>query len=181
MKKHKFSGKMILALITVVMSTSLLFGCQSKSNNNTSTNTSSGTNQTTSSSTQNSKSPNQEDMKKQMQEDIKSLVTAGTITQAQADKIIEALTPSDNSKKDSQQNPPQNPPQQNNNEGSNKDGNQNKPKDGRLSKLVTDGTITQAQADAVMQKIKKNPVDKNNGQSTQNGGQGSQSNTQTSN
>jgi competence protein ComGC len=114
-----------------------------------------------------------------MEENIKSLVSDGTITQSQADKILEALTQNpggfggqrrsggnqqtdgQNGQQNGQGNSSQNGNQNDNQNGNqnwqrnNNDG-QNGQRNSALSKLVTDGVITQAQADAVMEKIKGN-------------------------
>ncbi len=127
------------------MSILLLAGCQSKN--------------TQSSNAQNTNRPSQEQMKKRMQDNIQPLVTAGTITQEQADKIIAAYTtrPAGNKQNRSQDK------QQNNNQRNN----QNRQKNNPLSKLVSDGVITQAQADAVMEKMKSNFTHRNNDQNSQ--------------
>lgn len=168
MKRNNFLSKTIIGLLAVSMSMVLFAGCQSKASN-TDTQASSNT-------TQNSKKPDPQQMKQRMQDNLKGLVTAGTITQAQSDKILEALT-SNTQKKDNQgtsQNNAQNNNQNNQQDNSKQGNNQNKPRSNPLSKLVSDGTITQAQADAVMQKIRGNSNHRNSGQ-------GSQNNTQNSN
>lgn len=175
MKKSNFFSKTMVTLVAVSMSVFLFAGCQSKSNDNS-------TAQTTNNTTQSSKKPDPAQMKQRMQDNLKALVTAGTITQAQSDKILEALT-ANTGKKDDQgksqnnaQNNNQNNQQSNNQQGNN----QNRPRNNPLSKLVSDGTITQAQADAVMQKIRGNFNRKNNGQGSQSNTQSSQNNGQTS-
>lgn len=171
MKKGKFFRKTLIALVVIIMSVSLFAGCQNKSSN-------SGTEQTANNNTQSSKRPDPEQMKKRMQDNIKPLVSDGTITQAQADKIIEAMT-TNNRKNRSQGNQQNN--NSNNSQNSNQSNNPNRPRNNALSELVSNGTITQAQEDAVMQKIRGNSAHKNNGQGTQNNGQSSQSNEQKSN
>ena len=111
-------------------------------------------------------------MKKRIQDSIQPLITDGTITQAQADKIVEAFTTNthkgssqgnaQNNQKDNTQSNPQN---------GNKNNGQNKGRNSALTKLVTDGVITQAQSDAVMKKIGGNFTHKNNGQGSNNNGQ----------
>jgi polyhydroxyalkanoate synthesis regulator phasin len=172
MKRTNFFSKTMLTLVAVSMSAALFAGCQSKASSTTASQSSSSTTQ--SSTTQNSKRPDPAQMKQRMEDNLKALVTAGTITQAQSDKILEALT-ANNQNKDNQVNSKNN--QQNSNQQGN---NQNKQRYNPLSKLVSDGTITQAQADAVMQKIRGNRHG-NNGQGSQNNTQGSQSSTQSSN
>lgn len=127
---------------------------------------------------------NQEEMKKQVQSSIQSLVEDGTITKDQAAKIEEAYFSntgrpggqrrsnngqqaggqsgqqgnSQNNQQNGQQSSGQNAQQdsqpngqQNNGQG----GRQGRARFNPLSKLVEDGTITQAQADKVMQKIQE--------------------------
>jgi polyhydroxyalkanoate synthesis regulator phasin len=159
MKKYNFLSKTTVCLITVSMSIFLFAGCQSSSTQAASTTTQS-------SSTKNSNKLSPEEMKKKVQDNIQPLVTAGTITQDQADKIVTAYTTRATG---SGQNKSQDK-QQNNQQGNT----QNKQKNNPLTKLVTDGVITQAQADAVMPKMKGNSTRKNNGQSSQsNNGQSS--------
>lgn len=167
MKKNVFLSKTVLMLVAVSMSMVLFAGCQSKASNE-------GTAQTTN-TTQNSKKPDPAQMKQKMQDNLKALVTAGTITQAQLDKILEALT-ANTGKKNNQGNSQNNA--QNNDQNNAQSNNQNKQRNNPLTKLVSDGTITQAQADAVMQKMRGNSNRKNNGQGSQNN---TQNNTQSSN
>lgn len=100
-----------------------------------------------------------------IKDNVQALVTDGTINQGQADKIIEALTV--NRQGFQGQRPQQNGQQNNQQSGQSNNGQQAPPTDGQnngqgqrqnmqrpnlLEKLVTDGTITQEQADIVMQK-----------------------------
>ncbi|WPC39964.1 hypothetical protein [Clostridium sp. JS66] len=158
MKKHNFLSKTTACLLAIGVSMALFAGCQSSSSN-------SGTasNATQSTSKQNGNKPSAEQMKKRVQDSIQPLVTAGTITQAQADKIIAAYEarPAGNGQKNKTQDN-----QQSSQQGSTQNNGQNKQRFNPLSKLVSDGTITQAQADAVTQKMKENSTHKNNGQSS---------------
>ncbi|KUO73379.1 MAG: hypothetical protein APF77_13735 [Clostridia bacterium BRH_c25] len=110
--------------------------------------------------------PDSEEMKKNMETGINSLVAAGTIDQAQADQVLEALTSRAQST-DGQDRPKKTPQSgQDNNEQNGQptppqDGKPNNRGGGSLSKLVEDNVITQAQADAIMEKIQENPL-KNN-------------------
>lgn len=93
-------------------------------------------------------------MKSRYQPVLKELVTAGTITQEQADKVLTELTKS----MPQQGTPNRNNNQQNNNQGQ-QGGNgnsQNNAGFNRLSGLVSSGVITQAQADAINEKIRGN-------------------------
>ncbi|MFL0197814.1 hypothetical protein ACJDU8_19915 [Clostridium sp. WILCCON 0269] len=154
MKKHNLFSKATLYLVAISMSMFLFAGCQSNKNT-------ASASQTTSNSTQSSSKPNAEQRKKQMQDSIQPLVTAKTITQDQANKILEALTT------------PVNGNGQNNQQNNNKNSSQNKMRNNGLTKLVSDGVITQTQADAVMQKIRGSFQHKNDGQHSQNSNQSS--------
>lgn len=178
MKRRNFLSKATLTLIAISMSVALFAGCQSNSSSN---NTSSQTTQASSNNTQKGNRPNAEQMKTRIQDSIKPLVTAGTITQDQADKIVTAYTtrPAGNEQNKSQDKQQNN---QNGNNANNGQKGQNRQRFNPLSKLVTDGVITQAQADAVMQKIKESSPNKNNGQNPQNNnGQSSQNSSNQSN
>jgi hypothetical protein len=168
MKKHNFFSKTTVCLLAISMSIFLFAGCQNNSSSN-------GTSQTATASNtaQNSNKPSADQMKKRIQDSIQPLVTAGTITQAQADKIITAYTtrPTGDGQKNKTPDKQQNNQQgntQNNTQNNGQNNGQNKQRNNPLSKLVSDGTITQAQADAVSQNMKGNSTNKNNGQSSQN-------------
>lgn len=154
MKRHNFFSKSIKCLLAISMSIFLFAGCKSNSNNGAAA---ASSNQ---SSTQSSSRPNLDQMKKKIQDSIQPLVTAGTITQDQANKIVEAFTTRSNG---GGQNRTQNKQQ-----GNNQKNGQNRQRNNSLAKLVSDGVITQAQADAVMQKMKGNLTRRNNGQNSQN-------------
>jgi len=167
MERRNFFNKTTSCLLAIGMSIVLFAGCQSNSSNSGTTQAASA--DTQSASKQNGNRPSAEQMKKRVQDSVQPLVTAGTITQAQADKIITAYTtrPTGEGQKNKTQDNQQGNTQ--NNGQNNQQGNgQNKQRFNPLSKLVTDGTITQAQADAVSQKMKENNTRKNNGQSSQN-------------
>lgn len=190
MKKHMLFNKIFILSLSAVISMGILAGCQSKNTASAKQGTNKGQNK--------NRQFNAEDMKKRMEENINSLVADGTINQSQADKIIEALTSNpqgfggngqrnkqngqknngENNGQNAQQNNAQNPQQNNgqdnqNNNGQNK---QNRQGNNALNKLVTDGVITQAQADAVMQKIRgnfnrnQNNTNNQNNQNNSNGG-----------
>lgn len=123
---------------------------------------------------------NSDAMKKKMEDSISSLVTAGTITKDQESKIVDALTSGTrnfggNRSSQGSQNGAQNNTGNNGNASAtnngnattNNTGNSNTANNGQgrrgngqfanpLSKLVADKTITQAQSDAVMAKIRTN-------------------------
>ena len=140
MKKSKLIKKQLLFLLVFSLSLFIFAGCQSKSPVNTS-----------SSKTTNKSSFNAEAMKQKMKDSIKPLVTNKTITQAQEDKIVAALTLMNSGK--------------NNGNAQNKKSGQTKGTGNgtgmnrqltELTKLVSDKVITQAQADAVTKAIKVN-------------------------
>lgn len=186
MKKHMLFSKLFILSLSAVISMSILAGCQSK-------NTASAKQGTNNGQSQN-RQFNAEDMKKRMEENINSLVADGTINQSQADKIIEALTSNpqgfggngQRNKQNGQQNNGQNNaqnPQQNNaqdNQNNNGQNRQNRQGNNALNKLVTDGVITQAQADAVMQKIRGN-FNRNQNNSNNQKNQNNQNNQNNSN
>lgn len=93
-------------------------------------------------------------MKSRYEPVLKELVTAGTITQNQADKVLAELTKS----MPQQGAPNRNNNQQNNNQGqqSGNGNGQNNAGFNRLSGLVSSGVITQAQADAINEKMRGN-------------------------
>lgn len=139
MRKFNIFGNVVALLLIVSMTAILFAGCQSNENKATQTA---------------SAGANADQRKKQMQDNISSLVTDGTINQSQADKIVEVLTT--NTQRPSGQNNAQGNAQKNLQENiqSNTQGStQNRQTNSPLNKLVSDGTITQVQADAVMQKI----------------------------
>lgn len=152
MRKHNILGKTIICILAVSISAVLIAGCQSKSS------TASSADQTTNKTTQNdNKQSNADERKNQMQSNIDSLVTAGTITKDQGDKILEALTanrPEKGNSEDTQQS--------SGGQGSTQNSGQPPKGNNPLSKLVSDGTITQAQADAVMKNMRKNSPSNNN-------------------
>ena len=93
---------------------------------------------------------------------LKSLVTDGTITQVQSDQVLEAVT----------KNVPQDT-ETGKSAGTDKSSDKNKPtgtkpKNNRLSELVTSGVITQAQADTINQKVGEAMKSNQSNQSKQN-------------
>lgn len=149
------------------MSIFLLTGCQSKSSESSSKQASAKSSNVDGNQSTKGR-PNADEMKKRMQDSISTLVVDGTINQSQGDKILEALTANtqrfngDKKPQDNKQNNQQNTPQNKNNNNSSGNNTQYSRQNGSagrnnsLSKLVSDGVITQAQADAVMQKIRGN-------------------------
>ena len=143
----KNAKKITSILIVASMTMVLLVGCGS-AKADTATNT--NTNATTKSQKRKS---DPTAIKTLYSDTLKSLVTDGTITQAQSDQVLEAVTknvPQDTEKVKSA--------------GTDKSSGTDKPKDtgkstgtkpknNRLSELVTSGVITQAQADTINQKV----------------------------
>lgn len=164
MKKSSFTDKILISLLSITMVIFLFTGCGSSGTNSQSKSTSNTSKETANTD---NKAGNNEDMKQQMESDLKSLVTAGTITEEQSTKILEALTTKPDS--DKQNKPADN--SENTAEKSTEKNDQNKLESNEnspLSKLVSSGTITQTQADAVMNKLKENSMKKDNGQATDN-------------
>lgn len=159
LKKFRLLNNAAVFLLIVSASLFLFTGCQNKNNQNSTDQTNTSYSNVNGSQSNNGR-PNADEMKKRMQDNINSLVKDGTINQNQANKILEELTANtqrfngekrpQNNQQSTQQNTQQNNP---NNNQANK---QNRQRNNRLSKLVSDGVITQAQADAVMQKIRGN-------------------------
>ncbi|ADK14654.1 hypothetical protein [Clostridium ljungdahlii] len=145
MTKNALLKKATVYSLVICMSTILFAGCQNDTSKAASSNTKN--------ISQSGARPSSSQMEQRVQDSVKSLVTAGTITQAQADKITTAYTTHPNGNKNKTQN---------NQQG----GTQNKQRFNPLSKLVSDGTITQAQADAVTQKLRGNFQHRNNGPSS---------------
>lgn len=155
-KKFSFTNKTVALLLAVSLSTIVFAGCQNK-------NSKAAAKPSANSSRQYGAGVNLDQFKQRISDNIQSLVDDNTITKDQADKIVAALT--ENMKGLGGQNRQKN--NQNNNQGNgqnnsqnNNQGNGQNRQGGRensaISKLVTDGVITQAQADAVMQKVKGN-------------------------
>lgn len=163
MKKKSAFIKILICVALASMSVLFFAGCQSN-------NSSSTTNQTASTQAQSANRPNAAQMKQRIQDSIKPLVSDGTITQDQADKIVDAMANRPRGNGQNGQNGGQNTAQ-NNTQSSG----QNKQRNNPLTNLVSDGVITQAQADAVMQKVGGGFGNRNHNQASQN------SNSQSSN
>lgn len=195
MKNFKNLKKIVTCVLIVSFSAVIISGCGKASTTTTAS-------ASTSNKTNKSKNfaQNSEQMKQRMQDNIKSLVTDGTITQDQADKIITALTSNmqnfgqrngngsysgnkgGNTNKSGSSNNgssrPKNRPTGTNSEnsqngsgtnnGSGRNWQNNGQRPNPLASLVSDGTITQKQADAVMQKIYGNFGRNRNDQNGQN-------------
>ena len=84
---------------------------------------------------------------------LKSLVTDGTITQVQSDQVLEAVTK--NVPQDTETGKSAGTDKSSGTDKSKDTGKSTgtKPKNNRLSELVTSGVITQAQADTINQKV----------------------------
>ena len=137
----KNAKKITSILMVASMTMVLLVGCGSTK---TDTTTNTNTNATTNSQTRKS---DPTAIKTLYSDTLKSLVTDGTITQAQSDQVLEAVT----------KNVPQDT-ETGKSAGTDKSSGTDKstgtkPKNNRLSELVTSGVITQAQADTINQKV----------------------------
>lgn len=165
-KKFGFTNKAVVLLLAVSLPLTVFAGCQSKNNSaNAAVNpvANSGNN---GGGSQNGAAPNLDKFKQRTVDNVQALVDDKTITKDQADKIVAALTENrqgnnQNNSKNAQQSNNQGTaqngqnPSQNNNQG-NGQSRQGGRKSSALNKLVTDGVITQEQADAVMQKVRGN-------------------------
>lgn len=138
--------KLISILIAAGISITALSGCSSKSAS-ANTNTSSNTNQT-----QKRRNFDPSAMKTRYETVLKELVADKTITQDQSDKIIAEITKQ-------AANRPQNSGNkknwQNNKQGGNGQHKNGGNRGNQLSSLVSSGVITQAQADAITQKLRE--------------------------
>lgn len=143
MKESKKIFKLASVLLIFGLAVFLLAGCgSSKSDNNTSGNKSGF---------------NQAEMKQRYSDKLKELVSNGTITQAQSDKILTALTTGKQGNFNRKQNSGQDNSTKNRSQNSsNSNGQTNRRNFNPLSKLVQDGTITQQQADTVWQSLRGN-------------------------
>lgn len=159
MKKYNLLHKIIFVVLTISMTFSIITGCKK--------NTSSANPTQENSTTSSNQGKNSDDMKQKITDTINSLVSAGTINSDQGNKIIENLTTRSNNPKGGKKQTDSNSNNANNNTTNNNDNNANKNqnpqnnKQGRqnfnpLSSLVDDKTITQEQADAVMNKLREN-------------------------
>ena len=143
MKILNLSNNVVKSILVFSMCLILFTGCQSKTATATS-----------------AKSPkrnfNAADMKKKMETNITALVTAKTITQSQADKVLAVLSASQmySGEKTSQngQTKDKQTVQPKANTGNTPSSQRANP----LSKLVTDKVITQAQSDTIMEKVRGN-------------------------
>lgn len=184
MKQFNSLKKIVTFLLVISVSLVMLSGCAKNSGS---------TAATSKNSTANNKLTTDQ-MKQKMEENIKSLVTDKTITQTQADQIVTTLTANgqgfgqgkgngkgkqngSGSTNDSANNNKNSNNGNTNSSGttSNAGGNANSnsttqngdQRPNPLAKLVSDGVITQAQADTVMQKIYGNSKRSQNNQNTQ--------------
>ncbi|WP_238884597.1 hypothetical protein [Clostridium sp. YIM B02551] len=151
MKNKTILRKAIIPALVLGITASILTGCQSKNNSN------------------NNKQANgkgyfkqggqridPEERKKQMQTNIDALVADGTITKDQGTKIIDALTSNTRNQNGQANNSKQDNNNSNNSNNNSQNGNKDRQRSNPLSKLVSDGVITQDQADKVLQKVMGN-------------------------
>lgn len=150
MKESKKIFKLTSVLLIFGLSVFLLAGCgSSNSDNNTSGN---------------KRGFNQTEMKQRYSDKLKELVSNGTITQAQSDKILNALTTGNQGNFNRKQNGGQsNSTQRRSQNSDNSNGQTNRRNFNPLSKLVEDGTITQQQADTVWNSLRGNRTGNWNG------------------
>ncbi|GKU25951.1 hypothetical protein [Clostridium folliculivorans] len=205
MIKNVLSKKLVMVVSALSITGLLLTGCSS-SNKNTQANAATQ-NQQGQQRQQNGKNwaANSEERKKQMEDSVNSLVSDGTITKDQGTKVLEALTSSTqrrngqqnnnsgnsqgNANDNTQNNNQQNQNNQNNQQAPSNQNGQNKGNRGNfnpLSQLVSNGTITQAQADKIMEKVRANMPQRqnnnnNNGATNNNNSTNNNANNSTSN
>lgn len=174
MKRTNILKNTTVCLLIVSMSMFLFVGCKGKVEDNTVDQTFGG----------NPNSAfNREDIQNRMKENIQTLVTDGTITQTQADKVSEKLTvnsggfgggnipqgnrpqgstdrtPQGDTQGGAQSNPQDNTkrnPTGDNAQGNNQGNVKSRPQNNSLAELVTSGVITQAQSDVIMEKVMGN-------------------------
>jgi polyhydroxyalkanoate synthesis regulator phasin len=174
MMKNILSKKVIMLVSALSISGLLLTGCSSANKNDVAQ--ASTQNQQSQQGQQGNSNfaANAEERKKQMETDVNALVSDGTLTKDQGTKVLEALTtlnqrPNGQGRGNNAQGS-NGQGTQNNNQGSTtqngensqqgqgtKNGNGTKSNRGNfnpLSKLVSDGVITQDQATKVMEKVK---------------------------
>jgi hypothetical protein len=166
MKRTNFFSKTTMLALTVGMSIFVFAGCGSS----TAQTSSSGTTSTTQSTAQSNNKPNAQQRAQRIKDSIQPLVSDKTITQAQADKIVAAFT-TNMHKPGSAGTVQKNNQQGNSQQGNNQNDGKRRQRNSPLAKLVSDGTITQAQADAVMKNIGANFQHRDKGQGTNNNGQ----------
>lgn len=147
--KFKTFSKTVIMLLVFTMSIFLFMGCQSK--NGTST-------QNSAQSSNGRGNFNKDAMKQRYQNSLQALVKDGTITQDQSNKILDSLTTNMNNfggRRGSQNN-------QGNQQNNNGNNQTSRPRSNPLSKLVSDGVITQQQADKIMENLRGNRQNPNN-------------------
>ena len=150
MKKSKSFKKIAILLTVAGLSTFLLMGCTNGNSN------SSGSGQSQQSS---SNRPSADQIKQNYETKLKTLVSAGTITQAQSDKILTTLT-SRMGNRPSGGNSTGNRTGnyagkgQGNRTGNYTGGGSNRQNFNPLNSLVQDGTLTQDQANTVWQSLR---------------------------
>ncbi|MCE5220257.1 MAG: hypothetical protein LLF98_03035 [Clostridium sp.] len=141
------NAKKITSILIVASMTIVLFvGCGStKTDNTTNTNTNATNSQT--------RKSDPTAIKTFYSDTLKSLVTDGTITQAQSDQVLEAVTK--NVPQDTETGKSAGTDKLSGTDKSKGAGKSagTKPKNNRLGELVTNSVITQAQADIINQKV----------------------------
>lgn len=154
MTKFKAFNKTVIMLLVFTMSIFLFMGCQSKN---------SASSQNSAQSSNGRGNFNKDAMKKRYEDNLQQLVKDGTITQDQSNKILDSLT-ANMGNMGGRRGPQNNQGNQQNNNQQNGNGNNqtSRPRNNPLSKLVSDGVITQQQADKVMEGLRGNRQNSNN-------------------
>ncbi|MEQ8156838.1 MAG: hypothetical protein ABRQ25_18510 [Clostridiaceae bacterium] len=172
MKKIKITGIAVISLVVLSLSSAVLSGCSN-------TKTLGNQNSANSENTGGKASKPQNKFLDEIKGSLAALVKDGTITQEQSDKILSALTSnkSDNSQKKSASNDSNGGKSAENKGKSSASGRHIGIDSKALVQLVTDKVITQAQADAVINKIKSSlPASETEG-NTDNSGSSQSSNS----
>jgi len=150
----KLQGKLIAAVITLTAMALVLTSCGTSTANNTSSTTSNTAENAQSSDGQTSTSS--DTTTATYEAALKDLVAAGTITQDQSDKVMEALSSTDNQPSANSQEQGASSSSQGNQPGGQPNGaGPNGAGPNILTSLVSSNVITQAQADAINQKVRE--------------------------
>jgi polyhydroxyalkanoate synthesis regulator phasin len=152
-KRFKDFKKLIIILLTLSMSMFLFAGCQSNSTSS----------KNSSQSSSGGKKFNKDEIKKRYEDKLQAFVKDGTINQDQSNKILDSLTGDINNRGGNRRKQNNEGNNQNNSQENNSGANEtNRPRNNPLSKLVSDGVITQQQADKIMEGLRGNGRSSNN-------------------
>lgn len=170
MQKSKLLHKLIFVVLTISMTFIIFTGCKNSASNTVSAQQASGNSSSEANAASGNPGRNSDEMKKKIEDTINSLVSAGTINSDQGTKIIETLTTRPNNSNGGKKQPNSNNNTNNNNNENSQNNRQDRQNFNPLSKLVEDKTITQEQADTVMNKLRENGAFGFGRNNTSNGG-----------